>query len=146
MMSEEITQAVKSKYGSVATSGLSSNQGGVKAVAEAFGYTPEELASIPAEANMGLSCGNPTAFASLRRGEVIVDLGSGGGLDVLLAARKVGPEGRQLVGSGPVSGCRDVPHVVILAHGQTIADRIPRRDSSRGVPWQPQAVCLRGRA
>ena len=53
-----------------------------------FGYTPEELASIPAEANMGLSCGNPTAFASLREGEVVVDLGSGGGSEMPLVARK----------------------------------------------------------
>ena len=52
-MSENIEQAVRSRYGSVALSDLSSNQGGVRAVAEAFGYTPEELASIPAEANMG---------------------------------------------------------------------------------------------
>jgi len=95
-MSETITQAVKDKYGSVATSGLSTNHKGVKAVAEAFGYTPEELASIPAEANMGLSCGNPTAFANLREGEVVVDLGSGGGLDVLLAARKVGLTGKAI--------------------------------------------------
>ena len=93
-MSDRITQAVKDKYGSVATSGLSTNHEGVKAVAQAFGYTPEELASIPAEANMGLSCGNPTATANLREGEVVVDLGSGGGLDVLLAARKVGPTGK----------------------------------------------------
>lgn len=95
-MSDRITQAVKDKYGSVATSGLSTNHEGVKAVAQAFGYTPEELASIPAEANMGLSCGNPTAFANLRVGETIVDLGSGGGLDVLLAARKVGPTGKAI--------------------------------------------------
>ncbi len=95
-MAETIMQAVKDKYGSVATSGLSSDHEGVKAVAEAFGYTPEELASIPAEANMGLSCGNPTAFASLREGEVVVDLGSGGGLDVLLAARKVGAAGKAI--------------------------------------------------
>jgi ubiquinone/menaquinone biosynthesis C-methylase UbiE len=93
-MSETIIQAVKDKYGSVATSGLSSDHEGVRAVAEAFGYSPEELASIPAEANMGLSCGNPTAAASLREGETVVDLGSGGGLDVLLAARRVGPGGR----------------------------------------------------
>jgi len=65
-------------------------------VAEAFGYSPEELASIPAEANMGLSCGNPTAFASLRPGETVVDLGCGGGLDVLLAADKVGPTGEAI--------------------------------------------------
>src|SRR5579883_3838 len=95
-MSEIIEQAVKSKYGAVATSGLSTQHRGVKAVAEAFGYTPEELASIPAEANMGLSCGNPTATAGLRPGETVVDLGSGGGLDVFLAARKVGPAGKAI--------------------------------------------------
>jgi len=65
-------------------------------VAEAFGYSPEELASIPADANMGLSCGNPTAFANLRLGETVVDLGCGGGLDVLLAAPKVGPTGKAI--------------------------------------------------
>lgn len=95
-MSQEIEQAVKSKYGAVAVSGLSSDHAGVRAVAEAFGYTPEELASIPAEANMGLSCGNPTATANLRPGEVVVDLGCGGGLDVFLAAAKVGPSGRAI--------------------------------------------------
>src|SRR5512135_2570048 len=95
-MSETIINAVKDKYGTVATSGLSSDHEGVKAVAQACGYTPEELASIPAEANMGLSCGNPTAFASLRQGEAVVDLGCGGGLDVFLAAAKVGPTGKAI--------------------------------------------------
>jgi arsenite methyltransferase len=90
----EILDSVRSKYGAVAESTLSSNDAGVKAVAEAVGYSAEELTSIPAEANMGLSCGNPTATAHLRLGEVAVDLGSGGGLDVFLAARMVGPEGR----------------------------------------------------
>src|SRR4051812_39785992 len=89
-----IKDVVQNRYGEIATQGLSSEHDGVRAVAEAFGYTPEELASIPAEANMGLSCGNPTAFASLREGETVVDLGCGGGLDVLLAARRVGPSGR----------------------------------------------------
>lgn len=78
-MSEALTEAVKSKYGAVAGSGLSSDHEGVRAVAEAFGYSADELGSIPAGANMGLSCGNPTAFASLRQGETVVDLGSGGG-------------------------------------------------------------------
>src|SRR3982750_900368 len=95
-MSQEILDEVKLKYGSVAESDLSSKNAGVKAVAEAFGYSADELASIPAEANMGLSCGNPTAMASLRPGEVVVDLGCGGGLDVFLAAQKVGPTGRAI--------------------------------------------------
>ena len=95
-MSQAIEQAVQSKYGAVAQSDLSSNHAGVRAVAEAFGYSPEELASIPAEANMGLSCGNPTATANLRPGEVVLDLGCGGGLDVFLAAAKVGPTGKAI--------------------------------------------------
>lgn len=135
-MSETITEAVKSKYGSVATSGLSTEHLGVKAVAEAFGYTPEELASIPAEANMGLSCGNPTATAGLRPGETVVDLGSGGGLDVFLAARKVGPTGKAI-------GIDMTPEMLDLArrnadktwltnvefHQATI-DRLPLPDAS----------------
>ena len=95
-MANEILESVQLKYGAVAESRLSSNNAGVKAVAEAFGYSAEELTSIPAEANMGLSCGNPTATAHLRAGEVVVDLGSGGGLDVFLAAKKVGPEGKAI--------------------------------------------------
>ena len=93
---DRVEHVVRSKYASVATSGLSSKHDGVRAVAEAFGYSAEELASIPAEANMGLSCGNPTAFATLRPGETVVDLGCGGGLDVFLAADRVGPTGRAI--------------------------------------------------
>ena len=95
-MSEQLLDSVKSKYGAVAESTLSNDHAGVKAVAEAFGYSAEELTSIPAGANMGLSCGNPTATAHLRAGEVVVDLGSGGGLDVFLASKMVGPEGRAI--------------------------------------------------
>jgi SAM-dependent methyltransferase len=139
-MSESITEHVRSKYGSVATSGLSSDHTGVHAVAEAFGYAPEELASIPAEANMGLSCGNPTATANLRPGEVVADLGCGGGLDVFLAAAKVGPTGRAIgidmttemldlarrnAASG--NGGRGFPNVEF--HQATI-DKLPLPDSS----------------
>lgn len=95
-MSTDVTEAVRDKYGAVAASTLSSDHAGVRAVAEAFGYSPDELASIPAAANMGLSCGNPTAFASLRPGETVVDLGCGGGLDVFLAAQRVGPSGKAI--------------------------------------------------
>jgi SAM-dependent methyltransferase len=93
-MSNEIHQLVQQKYGDAARSALSSSDPGVRKIAEAFGYSAEDLASIPADANLGLSCGNPTATASLRPGEVVVDLGSGGGIDVLLAAKKVGPGGK----------------------------------------------------
>jgi SAM-dependent methyltransferase len=95
-MTEEVLDVVRAKYGAVAESSRSSSDAGVRAVAEAFGYSAEELTSIPSAANMGLSCGNPTATAHLKPGEVVVDLGSGGGLDVFLAAKKVGPTGRAI--------------------------------------------------
>ncbi|MFG0332344.1 MAG: arsenite methyltransferase [Maioricimonas sp. JB049] len=140
MMSEEIHQHVRSNYGSVARSGLSSSHDGVRAVAEAFGYTPDELASIPAEANMGLSCGNPTATANLRPGEVVVDLGCGGGLDVFLAAAKVGPEGRaigidmtedmiDLAQKNAASGVDGKPVENVEFHLATI-DSLPLEDDS----------------
>ncbi len=95
-MTNHIHNAVREQYAAVARSNLSSRDEGARAVAQAFGYTPDQLAAIPAEANMGLSCGNPTAFASLKPGETVVDLGSGGGLDVFLAAQKVGPNGKAI--------------------------------------------------
>ncbi len=119
-MSDHIQQAVRSQYGAVATKGLSSEQSSVRAVAEAFGYSSQELSSIPAEANMGLSCGNPTAFASLRTGETVLDLGSGGGLDVFLAATKVGPTGKAI-------GVDMTPEMVELA----------RRNAATAAQGQP---------
>jgi SAM-dependent methyltransferase len=139
-MSNAIEQAVKSKYGAVAKSGLSSQQTGVRAVAEAFGYSPEELASIPAEANMGLSCGNPVALANLRPGEVVVDLGCGGGLDVFLAAAKVGPTGKaigidmttemlELARKNAAKGSDGKPITNVEFHQATI-DQLPLPDAS----------------
>jgi len=131
-----IEQIVQSKYGEVAKAGLSSEHAGVKAVAEAFGYSSDELASIPSEANMGLSCGNPTAFASLKPGETVVDLGCGGGLDVFLAASKVGPAGKAI-------GIDMTPEMLELARKNaakagltnvefydTTIDRLPLPDAS----------------
>ncbi len=105
---DERSQAIREGYAQTARSGLSSENGNVHAVAEAFGYTAEELAAIPAEANMGLSCGNPIALANLKPGEVVVDLGSGGGIDVFLAAQKVGPTGRAI-------GIDMTPDMIVLA-------------------------------
>ncbi len=59
-----------------------------------FGYTRDELNAIPKASNLGLGCGNPVAFASLREGETVIDLGSGAGVDCFLAARKVGERGK----------------------------------------------------
>jgi ubiquinone/menaquinone biosynthesis C-methylase UbiE len=139
-MSLNIEDAVRSKYGSVASKGLSSDQPGVRAVAEAFGYSADELASIPAEANMGLSCGNPTAFASLKPGETVIDLGCGGGLDVFLAASRVGPTGKavgidmtsemlELARRNAAHGPDGQPVSNVEFHQATI-DRLPLPDSS----------------
>jgi SAM-dependent methyltransferase len=135
-MAEQILESVKSKYAAVAESSLSSDHAGVKAVAEAFGYTPEELTSIPAEANMGLSCGNPTATAHLKLGEMVVDLGSGGGLDVFLASKQVGPLGRA-IGIDMTPAMIDRARANAEADGYTnvefhlsTIDRIPLPDAS----------------
>jgi SAM-dependent methyltransferase len=63
-------------------------------LAQSVGYNEAELATLPDGANMGLSCGNPTALAALKAGEVVVDLGAGGGFDCFLAGPRVGPTGR----------------------------------------------------
>lgn len=63
-------------------------------ISKKIGYTEEELRSVPEGANLGLGCGNPVAFASLKEGETVLDLGPGTGLDCFLAAKKVGEKGR----------------------------------------------------
>jgi len=67
--------------------------GRVEEVAQGVGYSEFELATLPEGANLGLSCGNPTAMAELKVGEVVLDLGSGAGMDAFLAAQRVGATG-----------------------------------------------------
>ncbi|MFP4173980.1 MAG: arsenite methyltransferase, partial [Candidatus Hydrogenedentota bacterium] len=105
---ESIRDKVRQGYTAVATSAGSSCCGpqsdccgggeadDASAMALALGYGAAELAELPGGANMGLSCGNPAALASLTPGETVVDLGSGGGFDVFLAGRKVGADGRAI--------------------------------------------------
>ncbi|MFC1903220.1 arsenite methyltransferase [Chloroflexota bacterium] len=102
MKKEEIRKAVRERYGNIAvqkdsccgsvnTCGCGSS---LKHASKAIGYTDKQLQAIPAGANLGLGCGNPTALASLEEGEVVMDLGSGGGFDCFLAANAVGESGK----------------------------------------------------
>jgi SAM-dependent methyltransferase len=106
MNSEAVHEKVRMGYGQIAQSsgsccGPTPGCCGSSPVASAnlarhIGYSPEELAALPEGANMGLSCGNPNALAALQPGEVVLDLGSGGGFDVFIAGRKVGATGRAI--------------------------------------------------
>ena len=102
---ENVRQAVREGYGKIAQkdgsccAGVSccgSSTEDSAQLAQYVGYSAEELATLPEGANMGLSCGNPNALAALRPGEIVLDLGSGGGFDVFIAARKVGAKGRAI--------------------------------------------------
>ncbi|NQT22751.1 MAG: arsenite methyltransferase [Candidatus Omnitrophica bacterium] len=100
MDARKIKKVVKDAYGKIARDkggcGCSSSGCGTDSAqfAKSIGYTEEELKNIPKEANMALSCGNPTALASLKEGETVLDLGSGAGFDCFLAASKVGKNGK----------------------------------------------------
>lgn len=110
-MIEEKSEAVRSKvregYGKIAeetsagccgpgVSCCGSAPQDAEKLARELGYTVDELKTLPDGANMGLSCGNPAALAALKPGEVVLDLGSGGGFDIFIAGRKVGPTGRAI--------------------------------------------------
>ena len=87
MFQEEIKDAVRQAYSAITT-------GGGETVARRV-YTDDELAEVPAGAvEWSLSVGNPVRYAFLQPGETVLDVGSGGGIDTILAARRVGPEGK----------------------------------------------------
>ncbi|CAG7938988.1 unnamed protein product [Penicillium nalgiovense] len=95
MHSNAIYTHVQDRYGDLADRSSTSEQKRTEQrIAQAFGYEAADLSSIPQAANLGVSCGNPLALANLREGETVIDLGSGGGIDVLLASKKVGPRGK----------------------------------------------------
>ena len=104
--SEAVRLKVREGYGKIAGSGGSccgpsptccgSTPDASEDLAKHIGYSAEELAALPEGANMGLSCGNPNALAALQPGEVVLDLGAGGGFDVFIAGRKVGATGRAI--------------------------------------------------
>ena len=100
MEEKEIKEAVRARYAQIAKQAQQSCCPscacgvGPLSQAEAIGYSAEDLEHVPEETIMGLGCGNPTTIAELKAGEVVLDLGSGAGIDVFLAANKVGPTGK----------------------------------------------------
>ncbi|QGQ96618.1 methyltransferase domain-containing protein [Paenibacillus psychroresistens] len=103
---DQIRQNVRSRYKEVALQGITSSsccstevnccETSVAFDSESgkLGYSTDELSSVPVGANLGLGCGNPQAIAALKSGEVVLDLGSGGGFDCFLAAKQVGDQGK----------------------------------------------------
>lgn len=101
---QDIKDVVKKEYGQIAKTsaqcgcgscGCSSNMTVQKQSGE-FGYSEGEMNSVPDDSNLGLGCGNPTAIASLKEGDIVLDLGSGAGFDVFLAAKKIGNTGKAI--------------------------------------------------
>lgn len=96
MDKEKTKKIVKEAYGNIAQRQKSCGCCGPDTTefAKSIGYSEEELKNIPDESNLALGCGNPTALAGLKEGEVVLDLGSGAGFDCFLVASKVGPKGK----------------------------------------------------
>jgi arsenite methyltransferase len=99
MEEEEIKKFVKKRYGEMAKAGVSccpSCECGLSLIefGKRIGYSAEDLRNVPEASNMGLGCGNPVALAALKEGDIVLDLGSGGGIDVFLAAKRVGHKGK----------------------------------------------------
>lgn len=107
LKNDEIRQAVRERYGRVAESGgagcgcgptcCGTPTANAETTSQGLGYTADDVVAVPKGANMGLGCGNPQAIAALRTGEIVLDLGSGGGFDSFLAAKQVGDSG-QVIG------------------------------------------------
>jgi arsenite methyltransferase len=93
----DIRTAVRDRYGAIAEGkgcGCGGGAEGATCCTSELGYSEGEVASIPEGANLGLGCGAPVALAEPKRGETVLDLGSGAGVDVFLAAKEVGPDGK----------------------------------------------------
>jgi arsenite methyltransferase len=121
---DDVRTKVRTGYADVATRGSTLGTGGCcgpaqsccgpQRLAEQIGYSDAELADLPEGADLGLSCGNPTAIASLKAGDVVLDLGSGGGFDCFIAGPKVGATGR-------VIGVDMTPEMLSKARGNSAA-------------------------
>jgi arsenite methyltransferase len=142
MEEKKIKEVVKGRYAQLAKQDqercCSSCGSGASSFlpADAIGYLKEDLQHIPEEAIMGLGCGNPTAIAELKAGEVVLDLGSGAGVDVFLAANKVGATGKA-IGVDMTKEMVDKAKGIARSHGYHNVEfrlgemeRLPVRDES----------------
>ncbi len=124
----KIKEHVKKRYGEIAKQECSSCSSGCcsssscgappQYVAWKVGYSPSDIESVPEDSLLGLGCGNPVALASLKEGETVLDLGSGGGIDVFLAAKRVGETGK-VIGVDMTREMVDRAKATALEHGYT---------------------------
>ena len=103
MEKEQVKKVVRERYGEIAGAGSSccggsqssgASTGIAESISAKIGYSKDEMSSVPDGSNLGLGCGNPTALASIKEGETVLDLGSGAGFDCFLAAQKTGSAGK----------------------------------------------------
>jgi SAM-dependent methyltransferase len=128
METEKIKEQVKKRYSKIAkadcsscsSSCCSSSSCGTppQYVAWKIGYSPSDIESVPEDSLLGLGCGNPVALASLKEGETVLDLGSGGGIDAFLASKKVGSSGR-VIGVDMTEEMVERAKATALKHGYT---------------------------
>lgn len=123
MEKKTIKDVVRQKYASIAkkqgsccSTDASACCGTASETAGNIGYTDEDLKSVPEGANLGLGCGNPVAFASLKKGELVLDLGSGAGIDCFLASDRVGENGK-------VIGVDMTPEMIEKARGNALKNK-----------------------
>ena len=125
-MSQEILDQVRQDYRQILQdpkNSILTGETDSETMSASVGYTPEELAQVPAEANLGLGCGNPLRAADLKPGETVIDLGSGAGLDCFLAGVQVGRRGRAV-------GVDMIPEMLSTAR------RIARENRIRNVEFR----------
>ncbi|MBU7314530.1 arsenite methyltransferase [Paenibacillus oleatilyticus] len=131
---DQIRQNVRSRYKEIALQEVESGSccspassccGSANDVSSQLGYSSEELTAVPDGANLGLGCGNPQAIAELKPGEVVLDLGSGGGFDCFLASRQVGE-------TGHVIGVDMTPEMVSRARNNAIKGGFANTDFRLG--------------
>lgn len=121
MKEREIKEVVKGRYARIAKQSQQSCSSYACRIStlfqtEAIGYSREDLKRVPEEAIMDLGCGNPTAIADLKADEVVLDLGSGVGIDVFLAANKIGSNGR-VIGVDMTQEMIDKAKGIARSHG-----------------------------